>query len=134
MADELPSPITDNCLSLDFSFLACGLHRHVGGEGKGGQVNVRCDIPERKQSKEWYQMWGTKDKNGLSFIVHLFYKNKVMISDYLGWYLNNTDWVLFPAHELNRETYSFECIMHYLFIYLKNSLNLQSLSKLRVLS
>lgn len=56
-------------------------------------------------------------KMGSHLIVHLFYKNKVMISDLLGWHLNNIDWVLFPTHELSRETYSFECIIIvYLFI------------------
>lgn len=56
-------------------------------------------------------------KMGSHLIVHLFYKNKVMISDLLGWHLNNTVWVLFPTHELSRETYSFECMMGFLFIF-----------------
>lgn len=73
-------------------------------------------------------------KMGSHLIVHLFYKNRVMISDLLGWHLNNIGWVLFPIHELSRETHSFECIMYCLYIYLKNSFNLQCLSKLRVLS
>lgn len=67
VADEMPSAITDNCPSLDSSFLTYGLHRHAGGEGKDGQVNVPCDIPERKQSNEWYQMRAANDQNGLSF-------------------------------------------------------------------
>lgn len=44
-------------------------------------------------------------KMGSHLIAHLFYKNKVMISDLLRWHLNNTDWVLFPMHELSRETF-----------------------------
>lgn len=62
-------------------------------------------------------------KMGSYLIVHLFYKNKVMLSDLLEWHLNNTDWVLFSAHELSRETYTFEYMMGFL-IYFKNSFNL----------